>query len=41
MSLFFPLCAYLRMKSGNVEAVGRIQICKKKNFTKQLHLQHW
>jgi len=30
MSLFFPLCAYLRMKSGNVEAVGRIQICKKK-----------
>ena len=29
VSLFFQLCAYLRMKFGNVEAVGRIQIGKK------------
>jgi len=30
------------MKFGNVEAVGRIQIGKKKHLTKrQLHLQHW
>jgi len=42
MSLFFQLCAYLRMKFGNVEVVGRIQIGKKKHLTKrQLHLQHW
>jgi len=42
MSLFFQLCAYLRMKFGNVGAVGKIQIRKKKHLTKrQLHLQHW
>jgi len=42
VSLFFQLCAYLRMKFGNVEAVGRIQIGKKKHHTKrQLHLQRW
>ena len=30
------------MKFGNVEAVRRIQIGKKKHLTKrQLHLQHW
>jgi len=40
--LFFQLCAYLHMKFGNVEAVGRIQIGKKKYLTKrQLHLQQW
>jgi len=42
MFLFFQLCAYLRMKFGNVVAVGRIPIGKKKHLTKrQLHLQHW
>ena len=42
VSLFLQLGAYLRMKFGNVEAVGRIQIGKKKHHTKrQLHLQHW
>jgi len=42
VSLFFQLCAYFRMKLGNVEAVGRIQIGSKKHLTKrQLHLQHW
>jgi len=29
VSLFFELCAYLRMKFGNVEADDRIQIGKK------------
>jgi len=29
VSLFFQLCAHLRMKFGNVEAVGRIQRGKK------------
>jgi len=42
VSLFFQLCAYFRMKFGDVEAVGRIEIGKKKHHTKrQLHLQHW
>jgi len=42
MSLFFQLCAYLHMKFGNIEAVRRIQIGKKKHLTKrQLHLQNW
>jgi len=42
MSLFFQLFAYLRMKFGNAEAVGRIRIGKKKHLTKrQLHLQNW
>jgi len=41
-SSLFQLCAYLRVKFGNDEAVGRIQIGKKKHQTKrQLHLQHW
>jgi len=41
MSLFFQLCAYLYMKFGNVEVVGRIQIGQKKHLTRrQLHLQH-
>jgi len=40
--LFFQLCADLRMKFGNAEAVGWIQIGKKKHLTKrQLHLQNW
>jgi len=40
-SLFFQLFAHLRMKFGNVEAIDRIQIGKKKHLTKrQLHLQH-
>ena len=42
VSLFFQLCVDLHMKFGYVEAVGRIQIGKKKHHTKrQLHLQHW
>ena len=42
VSLFFQLFAHLRMKFGNVEAVGRIEIGKKKHLTKrQVHLQHW
>jgi len=34
VSLFFQFCAYLCMKFGNAEAVGRIQIGKKKHHTK-------
>jgi len=41
VSSFFQLYAYLSMKLGNVQAVGRIQIGCKKHLTKrQLHLQH-
>jgi len=34
VSLFFQLCAHLRIKFGNVEAVGRIQIGKKTSHKK-------
>jgi len=41
VSSFFQLYAYLSMKLGNVQAVGRIQLGSKKHLTKrQLHLQH-
>ena len=39
---FFQLCAYLRMKFGNVEAIDRLQIRKKKYLAKRhLHREHW
>jgi len=42
VSLFFQLCAYLRMKFGNVEAIDRLQIRKKKYLAKRhLHREHW
>jgi len=42
VSLFFQLCAYLRMKFSNVEAIDRLQIRKKKCFAKRhLHREHW
>jgi len=42
VSLFFQLCAYLRMKFGNVEAIDGLQIRKKKYIEKRhLHQEHW
>jgi len=35
MSLFFQLCAYLRVKFGNFEAIGTVQIRKKKHLTER------